>query len=130
VVPRAQLDAAVNEMVEQLLDKFYECTRYTRAQVNFWKELAWHQTIGHARDWLTTHFACAEPNEGMRAFVGKRKVDYRGLRRKMAEGGSVECLWGPYVQTCPSCGADSQPAEFAFCGRCGEAMKPDPVTTS
>jgi enoyl-CoA hydratase/carnithine racemase len=122
VVPRAKLDEAVDEMVQQLLDKFYECTRYTRAQVNFWKELAWHQTIGHARDWLTTHFACGEPNEGMRAFVQKRKVDYRGLRQKMADGGDIEFLWGSYSAVCPACGADSLPSEFAFCGKCGNQL--------
>ena len=127
VVPRAKLDEAVDEMVQQLLDKFYECTRYTRAQVNFWKELAWHQTIGHARDWLTTHFACGEPNEGMRAFVQKRKVDYRGLRQKMADGGSVEFLWGSYSVVCPSCGADSLPSEFSFCGQCGHKLTPQPA---
>ncbi len=129
VVPRAQLDSSVNEMVESLLDKFYECTRYTRAQVNFWKELAWHQTIGHARDWLTTHFACGEPNEGMLAFVEKRKVDYRGLRRKMAEGGSVEFLWGSYSGSCPACGAQGLPSEFPHCGKCGAALAASPERT-
>jgi enoyl-CoA hydratase/carnithine racemase len=122
VVPREKLDEAVEELVSGLIDKFFECTRYTRAQVNFWKELAWHQTIGHARDWLTTHFACGEPNEGMRAFVEKRKVDYRGLRRKMAEGGSIEFLWGSYSATCPSCGAIKLPSEFAYCGQCGRPL--------
>jgi enoyl-CoA hydratase/carnithine racemase len=129
VVPRERLDAAVDELVQILLDKFYECTRYTRAQVNFWKELAWYQTIGHGRDWLTTHFACGEPNEGMRAFVEKRKVDYRGLRRKMAEGGSVEFLWGSYSALCPACGASRLPSEFAFCGRCGRELTHKPAPT-
>jgi enoyl-CoA hydratase/carnithine racemase len=109
VAPREKLDETVNEMVEILLDKF-------------WKELSWHQTVGHARDWLTTHFACGEPNEGMRAFVQKRKVDYRGLRKKMADGGSIEFLWGSYSVTCPACGADGLPSEFAFCGQCGAAL--------
>jgi len=124
IAPRDKLDDAVNEMVEILLDKFFECTRYTRAQINFWKELSWHQTIGHARDWLTTHFACGEPNEGMRAFVQKRKVDYRGLRQKMADGGDIEFLWGSYSVTCPKCGADGLPAEFEFCGQCGTKLTP------
>jgi len=122
VCPREKLDETVNELVEIMLDKFYECTRYTRAQINFWKELSWHQTIGHARDWLTTHFACGEPNEGMRAFVEKRKVDYRGLRQKMADGGSIEFLWGSYSTNCPSCGAYGLPSEFEYCGRCGATL--------
>jgi enoyl-CoA hydratase/carnithine racemase len=127
IAPREKLDEAVDEMVEVLLDKFFECTRYTRAQLNFWKELSWHQTIGHARDWLTTHFACGEPNEGMRAFVEKRKVDYRGLRQKMADGGNIEFLWGSYSVTCPSCGASGLPSEFDHCGKCGTTLKEQPA---
>jgi enoyl-CoA hydratase/carnithine racemase len=123
IAPREKLDEVIDEMVAILIDKFPECTRYTRTQINFWKELSWHSTIGHARDWLTTHFTSAEPNEGMRAFVQKRKVDYRGLRQKMADGGSSEFLWGPYATTCPSCGADGLPAEFGFCGKCGTELK-------
>lgn len=127
VAPREKLDQTVNEMVEVLLDKFFECTRYTRAQINFWKELSWHGTIGHARDWLTTHFACGEPNEGMRAFVEKRKVDYRGLRQKMAEGGNIEFMWGSYSVNCPSCGAFGIPSEFSFCGKCGVELTGKPA---
>lgn len=127
VAPREKLDETVNEMVEVLLDKFYECTRYTRAQINFWKELSWHGTIGHARDWLTTHFACGEPNEGMRAFVEKRKVDYRGLRQKMADGGNIEFMWGSYSVNCPSCGAFGIPSEFSFCGKCGVELTGKPA---
>lgn len=128
VVPREKLDEGVQEVVEILLDKFYECTRYTRAQMNFWKELSWHQTIGHARDWLTTHFACGEPNEGMRAFVEKRKVDYRGLRQKMADGGNIEFMHGSYSVTCPNCNAFGIPSEFKFCGVCGHELAAQPAT--
>ena len=39
----------MQELAAQLLTQFPECQRYTKQQVNFWKELAWHQTIGHAR---------------------------------------------------------------------------------
>jgi len=68
----ARLDEVVADLVSQLLKQFPECQRYTKQQVNFWKELAWHQTIGHARDWLSTHYTTVEPWEGMRAFVEKR----------------------------------------------------------
>ncbi len=129
VVPREKLDEEVDAMVNVLVDKFFECTRYTRTQLNFWKELSWHSTIGHARDWLTTHFACGEPNEGMRAFVEKRKVDYRGLRKKMADGGNIEFLWGSYSATCPSCGANGLPSEFAHCGKCGADLSGQPAET-
>lgn len=119
VVPRARLDDEVRAIAEQVLDRFPECTRYTKQQVNYWKEAAWHATIGHARDWLSTHFTTVEPYEGMRAFVEKRKANPRGLRLKAAEGRSSEFLWGPYARECPACGATGLPEGFAFCGSCG-----------
>jgi len=118
----AKLDEAVDALAQELVDKFAECIRYTKEQTNFWKNLAWHQTIGHARDWLSVHYTSWEPLEGMTAFVEKRPPDYRGLRQRAAEGKSSEFIWGPYTQTCPSCGAKAIPAEFDFCGNCGNEL--------
>jgi len=123
VVPLAQLDETVNALAQTLLEKFPECTRYTKQQVNFWKDLAWHLTIGHARDWLTLHMASWEPLEGMTAFVEKRPPDYAGLRQRAAEGRSSELPWGAPLRTCPSCGAKHLPEEFTFCGRCGTRLE-------
>jgi 6-oxocyclohex-1-ene-1-carbonyl-CoA hydrolase len=125
----ARLDEAVDAMCAKLVDKFPECTRYTREQVSYWKNLAWHQTIGHAGDWLSTHYASLEPLEGMTAFVERRKADYIGLRRKAAAGQSSEFRWGAYNQRCPSCGAGNLPADFDFCGRCGCALHGDGAAT-
>jgi enoyl-CoA hydratase/carnithine racemase len=80
VVPRSQLDAAVDEMCRKLIDKLPECTRYTKQQLNFWRDLSWHQTIGHARDWLAIHNVAPEVKEGIEAFVEKRGVDYAKVR--------------------------------------------------
>lgn len=118
-----RLDAAVAELAGKLLEQFPECVRYTKQQVNFWKELAWHQTIGHAGDWLALHYASYEPWEGMRAFVQKRHPRYMDLRRHAAAGGSSEFVWGPPVGECAACGADGIPAAFGFCGLCGAALK-------
>jgi enoyl-CoA hydratase/carnithine racemase len=118
----SRLDAAVDALCASLVEKFAECTRYTKEQVGFWKNLAWHQTIGHAGDWLALHYASLEPLEGMTAFVERRPPDYLGLRRRAAEGGSSEFPWGPYTRHCPKCGAGFIPAGFAYCGRCGEAL--------
>ena len=124
VVPYAELDQAVAALAEKLVDKFPECTRYTKQQVNFWKDFSWHQTIGHARDWLSIHFNSVETWEGMNAFVEKRKPDYRGVRARAAgEETSSEYLWGPYAQECASCGAKGIPASFQFCGACGADLK-------
>ena len=123
VVPYAQLDATVMELVEKIVDKFPECTRYTKQQVNFWKDLAWYQTAGHGRDWLALHYASLEPWEGMSAFVEKRPADYRGVRERATGEQSSEFVWGPYTQTCSNCGAKGIPESFHFCGACGAALK-------
>ena len=122
VVPRDQLDAAVAVMCEKLINKFPECLRYTKQQTNFWKDLSWSTTVGHAREWLALHFASVEPYEGMKAFVEKRPKDYIGLRQKAADGGSSEFLYGPYTQTCNGCGAKGIPHDFKFCGVCGAKL--------
>lgn len=122
VVPRAELDDAVDELTGKLVEKFPECVRYTKTQVNFWKDLAWHMTIGHAKDWLALHFASLEPWEGMTAFVEKREPEYLRLRERARNGGSSEFVWGPPAKTCPACGAKGIPAEFEFCGACGQKL--------
>ncbi len=120
----SRLDEAVDRLCQELIDKFPECLRYTKQQTNFWKDLAWHQTIGHARDWLSIHYASWEPLEGMSAFVEKRRPEYRKLREQAAQGGSSEFRWGPYSLTCTTCGARDLPAGFAHCGVCGAALEP------
>jgi enoyl-CoA hydratase/carnithine racemase len=85
VVPRAQLDAKVDELVEKLVAKFPEKTRYTKQQLNFWRDLSWHLTIGHGRDWLSIHNTSPETREGVRAFAEKRTPDYAEIRRRWAE---------------------------------------------
>jgi len=82
VVPRADLDRAVDAMCAKLIDKLPECMRYTKQQLNYWREMSWHQTIGHAREWLSIHNLSAEVHEGVKAFVEKRGVDYSKVRRK------------------------------------------------
>ncbi len=84
VVPRRRLDKAVDEMAEQLVNKLPECTRYTKQQLNFWRDFSWALTIGHLRDWLTVHTGAEEIQEGITAFNEKREIDYKGLRKRMA----------------------------------------------
>ncbi len=81
VVPRLQLDKAVDEMCDKLIDKLPECMRYTKQQLNYWREVSWHQTIGHAREWLSIHNRSPEVHEGTQAFVDKRPIDYVGVRK-------------------------------------------------
>ncbi|MDH3733394.1 MAG: enoyl-CoA hydratase/isomerase family protein [Gemmatimonadota bacterium] len=118
----SRLDEAVDELAEKLLGQFPECVRYTKQQVNFWKDLSWHQTIGHAADWLAIHYSSLEPWEGMRAFVQKRPPRYMEMRERAASGGSSEFLWGPPSIDCAACGAEGIPAAFEYCGSCGAPL--------
>jgi len=123
VVPRAQLDAAVAGMVDKLLAKLPEVTRYTRQQLNFWRDLSWHLTVGHARDWLTLHAGSPEAQEGLDAFREKRPVDYESIRSRLAAGEPTERHWGAPVSRCPHCGAAHLPEGFTYCGRCGRSLQ-------
>ncbi|MBI2620520.1 MAG: enoyl-CoA hydratase/isomerase family protein [Ignavibacteriales bacterium] len=85
VVPRKDLDAAVRRMAKKLIEKLPECTRYTKQQLNFWRDFSWAMTIGHVRDWLTVHTAAPEIIEGITAFTQKRPIDYVKIREMMGE---------------------------------------------
>jgi len=85
-VPREALDAAVDSMCVKLIDKLPECMRYTKQQLNYWRDRSWHQAIGHARDWLSLHNTAAEVREGTSAFVEKRPVDYAQMRKPPGRG--------------------------------------------
>lgn len=118
----SRLDAFVDDLAKRLLASFPECTRYTKQQTNFWKDLAWHATARHAQDWLSLHYACWEPLEGMQAFVEKRPPRYTMLRERAAQGGSSEAPWGAPVRGCSSCGAKHLPRDHEYCGSCGRPL--------
>jgi enoyl-CoA hydratase/carnithine racemase len=98
VVPRSELDAQVDTLVEKLVRKLPEKTRYTKQQLNFWRDLSWHLTIGHGRDWLATHNTSPETWEGVRSFIEKRDPDYAEIRRRWAEDDSPEYLQPEHEQ--------------------------------
>ena len=116
----SQLDEFTGDIAKRLLASFPECTRYTKQQLNFWKDLSWHSTVRHAQDWLSLHYACWEPIEGMNAFVEKRPADFDMFRQRMADGRSSEAPWGAPVRTCGACGAKNLPNDHGFCGQCGQ----------
>ncbi|NOH10875.1 MAG: enoyl-CoA hydratase/isomerase family protein [Chloroflexi bacterium] len=89
-VPRNELDAKVDELVDKLKAKLPEKTRYTKQQLNFWRDLSWHTTIGHGRDWLAIHNTSPETWEGVRSFSEKRSADYDEIRRRWAEDDAPE----------------------------------------
>jgi len=115
VVPRAELDATVAAMAANLAQKLPEAIRYTKTQLNWWRDLVWSQTVEHARDWLAVHSTADETREAVAAFHEKRAPRFAELRRLEAGEG----------RTCPSCGAVGLPAAHRFCGACGVEL-PDP----
>jgi len=121
VVPYKELDGAVHEMAQKLINKFGDCTRQTLNHLNQWKDMAMlNMRLGV--DWLTVHFNSMEAYEGMGSFVEKRPTDYMKIRKLAASGGSTEFMWGPYTKECPSCGVQNIPEGFEYCGKCGKKL--------
>ncbi|HET7028116.1 MAG TPA: enoyl-CoA hydratase-related protein [Candidatus Limnocylindrales bacterium] len=119
VVPRADLDAAVDDLSHELLAKLPETIRATKAQVQLWKDFAWSMTIRQAREWLTIHAGSAEVGEGLRAFREKALPDYEALREGLAATGTAQT-----VTSCPACGRMAPMADAAFCPYCGATLAP------
>jgi enoyl-CoA hydratase/carnithine racemase len=71
VAPAAELDAVVGELVEKLAAKLPETTRYAKQQLNFWRDLSWHGTVGHARDWLALSMLGEEAKEAIEKFLSR-----------------------------------------------------------
>src|SRR5688572_4546959 len=115
VVPRASLDAEVAALAENLARKLPETIRYTKTQLNWWRDLVWSQTVQHARDWLAIHSTADETKEAVDAFHEKRAPRFAELRRQQAGAGV----------TCPSCGETGLSATAKFCAECGVAL-PNP----
>ncbi len=72
VVPRAELDAKVDEVAEKLAAKLPQTMRYTKQQLNWWRDISWHETIGHARDWLSLSMLNDEAKGAIQAFLDKK----------------------------------------------------------
>jgi len=70
-VPRAELDASVDEYVEKLARKLPQTTRYAKQQLNFWRDLSWHETVNHARDWLALSMLGDEARDAIERFLRK-----------------------------------------------------------
>jgi enoyl-CoA hydratase/carnithine racemase len=70
-VPAAELDAKVDEVVDKLAAKLPETTRYAKQQLNYWRDVSWHATIGHARDWLAMSMLGDEAKEAIEKFLSR-----------------------------------------------------------
>ena len=72
-VPAAELDKAVDEYVAKLATKLPQTTRYAKQQLNFWRDLSWHQTVGHAREWLALSMLGEEAQRAVKGFVERER---------------------------------------------------------
>ena len=120
VVPGSMLDQAVEDLAEKMRNKLPECTRYTKQQLNFWRDFSWAMTIGHARDWLTVHAGQHETAEGLRAFRKKTEIDYAQLHAQKGQPAN-EFSGATALKACPQCKKE-MPESFKFCGACGTQM--------
>ena len=112
VAPRDELDAVVAELAANLSRKLPEAIRYTKTQLNWWRDLVWAQTVTHARDWLAVHSTADETREAVAAFHEKRRPRFAEIRALASGEG----------RTCFTCGANGLPAGHRFCGACGAEL--------
>src|SRR5919201_111288 len=71
-VPAAELDAAVDGLVDKLAHRLPQMTRYAKVQLDFWRDLVWASTIGHAHDWLSLSMLGDEAQGAVKAFLERR----------------------------------------------------------
>jgi naphthoate synthase len=64
-----ELDAAVDYYVQRLAAKLPQTIRYTKQQLNWWRDLSWHETVNHARDWLALSMLGDEAQGAVNAFL-------------------------------------------------------------
>jgi enoyl-CoA hydratase/carnithine racemase len=68
-VPADELDAKVDELVAKLAAKLPQTTRYAKQQLNWWRDISWHETVGHARDWLAMSMLGEEAQDAIKRFL-------------------------------------------------------------
>jgi enoyl-CoA hydratase/carnithine racemase len=71
VVPPAELDAKVDDVAAKLAAKLPQTTRYAKQQLNWWRDISWHETVGHARDWLALSMLNDEAKDAIRGFLDR-----------------------------------------------------------
>lgn len=122
VVPRGELDTAVDALVAKLADKFPESLRFTKTLLNSGKEAAWAASAGFAGEWLAIHSGSVETHTGMTAFLNKRPVDRLSLRSRAVADQSPEFAHGAPVAECHNCGTRSLPSALRYCGNCAAEL--------
>lgn len=81
VVPRAELGHEVDRWCQDLLDKSPQCLRLAKLTMNFELDLL-QPAYTHATEMLAMTYGSPENMEGVRAFLEKRKPEFRKYRRR------------------------------------------------
>ena len=70
--PADELDSKVDEIVEKLASKLPQTVRYTKQQLNWWRDISWHENVGHARDWLALSMLGDKAKDAIQAFLERK----------------------------------------------------------
>lgn len=124
VVPYEKLDDKVKEYIDAMSNLSPTSLQYYKVHLNWWRDIVWHPTWEHARIFFALNIGGIEPSEGMLAFMQKRERNYFAVRDDLAKGVDPRYPWGPYMKTCPHCGAKWIPAKAKFCPNCGAKIEP------
>ncbi|MBX6378559.1 MAG: enoyl-CoA hydratase/isomerase family protein [Clostridia bacterium] len=81
VVPDDQLEAAVDEWCQEILDKSPQAIRVAKYSINSIGDVAVYPAVLHGMLQLSMMHATEEFHEGTSAFVEKRKPNFRQYRR-------------------------------------------------
>ena len=110
VVPAPELDATVADLAANLARKLPEAMRYTKTQLNWWRDLVWSQTVD-ARPRLA-----GGPLHRRRDPRGGRRLPREATRRVRRPAPPR----GGRRADVPRLRRGRQPATHEFCGVCGE----------
>ena len=87
VVPPDQLDAAVKQWCEEILDKSQQSLRIAKISLNFESDMLQSSYL-HGAEMLCLTYGNKENMEGVHAFLEKREPNYRKFRAPNSSGGS------------------------------------------
>ena len=122
VVPRSELDARVQGMIDGMLDLSPTSLHYFKVHMNWWRDIVWKPTWEHAKEFFSLNLGSVEPVEGLAAFIEKRDRRYRALRDEIGKGLDPRYPYGPYSGRCARCGAAHLPRSSEYCLKCGAKL--------
>ena len=78
VVPADELDAAAEELIEALLTKSAVTLGILKLAVNKGIEMSLEQALYYEAECFGSALATEDGREGLKAFLGKRKAEFKG----------------------------------------------------